>query len=195
MGNSKAYPVFRTDDAATAYAKARHLCALLWECEDRIGLFAELLTVEDVRRMAAVLPGARYEYTGMRTGPAGEDLWFDLDVTTADDRALEPHLPLDMVGMHVPVGIEDRFTAALGRGMAAIDWHGAWPDDPEVGQYASPKYDGVQIVFHGDDPQLDSPAHDHTVFVHVGKFGCPSRARDLAAHIGGDVLGEPLLGW
>ncbi|MFD9359781.1 hypothetical protein [Streptomyces sp. NPDC060031] len=195
MGNSKAYPVFRTDDAATAYAKARQLCALLWRREDRIWLFAELLTVEDVRRMVAVLPGVKFEYSEMRTGPAGEDLWFDLDVTTADDCALEPHLPLDIGGLDVPAGVEDRFVAALGRGMAAIDWHGSWPDDPEAGQYASPKYDGVQVVFHGDDPQWGSSAHDHTVFVHVGKFGDPCRARDLAAHIGGEVLGEPQLGW
>ncbi|MEU8773450.1 hypothetical protein [Streptomyces sp. NPDC048606] len=192
MGNSQAYPVFRTDDAATAYAKARELCALLWAREDQVALFTELLTVEDVRRMAVVLPGATLEYTGGRTDPEGEDLWFDFDVTTMDDRALEPHLPLEILGRRAPVGVEDRFVAALGRGMAAIDWHGSWPDDPEAGQYAHPKYDGVQVVFHGDHPDFDSPTHDHTVFVHVGKGGCLSRAQDLAARIGGEVLGEPV---
>ncbi|MFK0016932.1 hypothetical protein [Streptomyces sp. NPDC091027] len=195
MGDSQAYPVLRTSDAATAYAKARELCTLLWEREDRVCLFTELLTVQDVRRMAAVLPGATFEYTGRRTGPAGEDLWFDLDVTTADDRALEPHLPLEILGMNAPVGVEDRFVAALGRGMAAIDWYGSWPDRPEAGQYAAPKYDGVQVVFHGDNPDFASSTHDHTVFVHVSKWGCLSRAQDLASRIGGEVVGEPLSGW
>ncbi|WP_245936632.1 hypothetical protein [Streptomyces cahuitamycinicus] len=32
---------------------------------------------------------------------------------------------------------------------------------------------------------------EHTVFVHVTKFGDLPRARKLAAHIGSEVLGEP----
>ncbi|MFF2780585.1 hypothetical protein ACFVU3_37515 [Streptomyces sp. NPDC058052] len=195
MGDSTAYAVFRTGDAVTAYAKAKQLCALLSYPEDRIWLFTELLTVEDVRRMATVLPEARFEYTGMRTGPEGEDLWFDLDVTTADDHVLEPHLPLEIQVEPFPAEVADPFVAALGRGMAAIEWHGSWPDEPEAGRYGNPKHDGVQVIFHGDNPGLDSPARDHTVFVHLGRADYLPRARDLATHIGGQVLGGPQHGW
>lgn len=195
MGNSKAYPVLQTTDPAVAYAQARRLCALLARRDDNVWLFAELRTVADVRRMAEVLPEARLEYTEMRTGPAGEDVWFDLDLTAADDAGLEPHLPLDLM-VDVPgQSVEDRFVAALGEGMAAIDWHGSWPDEPEAGRHASPKYDGVQVVFHGDDAQWDNWTEHHTVFVHVGKNGDLPRARKLAAYVGGEVLGEPQTGW
>ncbi|WP_199837107.1 MULTISPECIES: hypothetical protein [unclassified Streptomyces] len=94
MGNSRAYAVFRTTDAVTAYARARRLCGLLAERDDEVGLFAELETVADLRRMAEVLPGAEFNYAGVRTGPTGEHLRFDPDVAAAGDDVLERHLPL-----------------------------------------------------------------------------------------------------
>ncbi|MEU7278545.1 hypothetical protein AB0A69_07110 [Streptomyces sp. NPDC045431] len=196
MGNSQAYPVLRTDDAFTAYAQATRLCALLADREDAVGVFAELRTVQDVRRMADVLPGAAFAYDGARKDSVtGEYVWFDLEVTALDDTELEAHLPLS-VREDVPTGsVEERFVAALGRGAAAIEWHGMWPDDPEGGRYGSPKYDGVQVVFHCDDPQWGEWAEHHTVFVHVTKFGDLSWAEELAARVGGEVLGEAHTGW
>ncbi|MCX5338658.1 hypothetical protein [Streptomyces atratus] len=76
MGNSRAYPVYQTTDASVAYAQAKRLCALPAECDDEVGLFAELRTVTDVRQMAAVLPEANFNDADMRTGEAGEDIWF-----------------------------------------------------------------------------------------------------------------------
>ncbi|MFI8372108.1 hypothetical protein [Streptomyces sp. NPDC085466] len=196
MGNSRAYPVFRTTDATVAYRRAERLRALLAECEDEAELYAELRTVEDVRRMVAVLPEATFDYLDMRTGPNGEDVWFDLDVTTATAAALEAHLPLDVL-TDVPTGtVEERFVAALGQGIAEVCWPGLWPERPEVDQYASAKYDGVQIVFHGARAQLGPWTEHHTVFVHgSGNRGALTRAQELAARIGGEVLGEPQLGW
>jgi hypothetical protein len=196
MGNSRAYPVLRTTDAAAAYTRAKRLCALLEERDDEVGLFAELRTVGDVRRMAAVLPGARFDHADVRTDPAtGEHLSFDLDVTVTDDAGLEPHLPLAIME-DVPAGsVEDRFVEALGEGLAAIDWHGTWPDEPEADQYGSATYDGVQVVFHGERAQWGGWTEHHTVFVHVTKWGDLPRARQLAAHIGSEVLGEEQLGW
>lgn len=71
MGNSTAYPVFRTTDPAEAHARAERLRALLETCEDEVALYAELLTAADVRRMAEVLPGARFDHLDVRTGPEG----------------------------------------------------------------------------------------------------------------------------
>ncbi|MFD7416381.1 hypothetical protein [Kitasatospora purpeofusca] len=195
MGNSRAYPVLRTSDPAEAYARAELLRALLETCEDEVSLYAELLTAADVRRMAEVLPGARLDHLDVRTGPEGEYLRFDLDPRTAEDAALEPHLPLNVM-VDVPTGsAEERFAAAVGRGTAAVHWCGRWPADPETGSVGSPQYDGVQIVFHGDRSQWGGWAEHHTVFVHVSKFGDEPRARKLAAAIGSEVLGEAQLGW
>ncbi|WP_435189000.1 hypothetical protein [Streptomyces sp. bgisy126] len=195
MGNSRAYAVFRTTDAAAAYARAERLCGLLEERDDEVGLFAELRTVAELRAMAEILPGARYDYVNRRTGPDGEDVWFDLDVDATDDATLEPHLPLDLFEDAPTGSVEDRFVRVLGRGTAAVDWCGLWPDDPESDRYPSAKYDGVQVVFHGEEAQWDRWSEYHTVFVHVSKFGDLSRARKLAAYIGGEALGEPQLGW
>ncbi|WP_405770992.1 hypothetical protein OG539_39765 [Actinacidiphila glaucinigra] len=194
MGNSKAYPVLRTTDAALAFRQAERLSALLTQRDGEVELFAELRTIADVRQMAAVLPEPSFAYSEMHIGPAGERS-FELDVTTADDATLEPHLPLEVM-VDVPRGsVEDHFVAALGQGMAGIDWHGSWPEEPEDDLHGSAKYDGVQVVFHGDHAQLGRWTEHHTVFVHVDKFGDLPRARKLAAHIGSAVLDEPQLGW
>ncbi|MFE1905214.1 hypothetical protein ACFW96_16355 [Streptomyces gardneri] len=196
MGNSRAYAVFRTTDATEAYARAVQLRAQLAECDAEADLYAELRTVEDVRRMVAVLPEARYEYLEIRTGPAGEHIWLDLDVATAEATALEAHLPLD-AETEVPTGtVEERFAAALGEGMAEIRWRGLWPARPEVKQYASANDDGVQVLFHGEQAQLNGWTEHHTVFVHgAHNRGGLTRAQELAASIGGEVLGGPQLGW
>lgn len=197
MGNSRAYPVLRTTDAAEAYRQARRLCALLEHIDDRIWLFAIVRTVREVREMAGLVPEADFSYEEERIDPAtGERLWFDLDVTTLDDAELRTHLPLSFREDVERGDVEERFLAALGDGMAAIDWHGRWPDDPEIDSHGHWNCDGVQIVFHGDEAQYgDEWTEDHTVFVHVTKDGDPERAQKLAAHIGSEVLGEEQIGW
>ncbi|MCF3132279.1 hypothetical protein [Streptomyces olivochromogenes] len=196
MGNSMAYPVLRTSDAAEAYAQAKRLCAVLEEREDEVWFYAELRTAAELRRMAEVLPGADFDFLDVRTDPAtGEYLRYDLDVSAVDDRALEAHLPLSVMQEVPGGGVEERFVAALGQSLASLEWHGVWPDDPEADSFGWAKYDGVQVVFHGDHAQWAGWAEHHTVFVHVTKFGDLPRAQKLAALIGGEVLGEPQLGW
>lgn len=196
MGNSRAYPVLRTTDAAEAYRQARRLCARLEHVEDSIWLFAEMRTPREVRRMTSLVPGADLDYVDTRTDPAtGESLCFDLDATTLDDAALEAHLPLSFVEDVERGDVEERFLAALGQGMASIEWHGCWPDDPDADSDGYPKYDGVQVMFHGDEAQYGDWTEEHTVFVHVTKLGDLPRARKLAAHVGSEVLGEAQLGW
>ncbi|MET8215569.1 hypothetical protein ACFYRD_22195 [Streptomyces hirsutus] len=196
MGNSKAYPVFRTGDAADAYRQAGRLCALLEHVDDRIWLFAEMRTPREVRRMAELVPGVPFDYEETREDPAtGHFLLFDLDVATLDDAELRTHLPLSFKEDVERGDVEERFLTALGEGMAAIEWNGRWPDDPEADSYGHWNYDGVQVVFHGDEAQYGDWTEEHTVFVHVTKHGDLPRARKLAAHIGSDVLGEAQLGW
>ncbi|GHH89649.1 hypothetical protein [Streptomyces capillispiralis] len=197
MGNSRAYPVFRTTDAAEAYRQAKRLCALLEHVNDRVWLFSEMRTPGEARRMALIVPGECFDYEDTRTDPVtGDFLFFESDVSALDDAELGTHLPLSF-SEDVERGedVEERFLAALGEGTAAIEWNGRWPDDPEIDSHGHWNHDGVQIVFHGDDAQYGKWAEDHTVFVHVTKYGDLERAQKLAAHIGSEVLGEAQLGW
>jgi hypothetical protein len=116
-------------------------------------------------------------------------------MTTADDATLEAALPLEFFDRVQRGDVEDLFVAALGRGLAGIQWGGTWPEDPDAECYGSVRYDGVQVVFHGDQAQWDQWTEHHTVFVHVDKYGDLPRARKLAALIGSEVLGEAEQGW
>ncbi|MBC9713994.1 hypothetical protein H9Y04_15610 [Streptomyces sp. TRM66268-LWL] len=195
MGNSRAYPVLRTTDAAFAYAQARRLRALLAEREEKVWLYAELRTVADLRRMHEILPGAYLDYEHVRTGPTGDYLTFEIDVAAADDVSLAAHLPLEVNEAFPDTdGVLDRFAEALGEGTAVIAWRGVWPDEPELGLYGRPDYDAVHVVFHGDNAQWDGWAAHHTVFVHVRGAGQLPRVQKLAAHIGSEVLGEAQTG-
>ncbi|MEW1682083.1 hypothetical protein [Streptomyces sp. NPDC093594] len=196
MGNSRAYPVLRTTDAAEAFRQARRLCALLGNVEDKVWLFAELATVPEVRDIAALAPGLPFDYSENRTDPAtGDYLRFDLDVTALEDAALAEHLPLTFSEDVQRERVEAGILAALGEGMASIEWHGRWPDDSDADVDWPSKYDGVQVMFHGEEAQLGDWTEEHTVFVHVTKWGDLPLAQELAAHIGSEVLGEAQLGW
>lgn len=196
MGNSRAYPVFRTSDAVEAWTQALRLKALLEECDDEVILMAEVLTVEDTRRMAAVLPDARFDYVDPPMDPVTHDYAdFDLTITAAEDSELEPELPLEVLHYVQPGIVEERFVRAVGKGMASIGWGGRWPDDAEAERPGVANYDGVEVVFNGDDVSLSQPADHHTVFVHVDKWGDLPRARKLAAHLDSTVLGDAQIGW
>ncbi|MFD9317789.1 hypothetical protein ACFWDQ_08735 [Streptomyces sp. NPDC060053] len=84
---------------------------------------------------------------------------------------------------------------AVGKGMASIGWGGRWPDGAETQSYGAAEYDGVEVVFNGDDVDWSQPADRHTVFVHVDKWGDLPRAEKLAAHLGSTVLGDAQHGW
>ncbi|MEU5246040.1 hypothetical protein AB0G81_18305 [Streptomyces asoensis] len=196
MGNSRAYPVFRTSDAVEAWTQALRLKALLEEHEDEVVLMADMLTVEDTRRMAAVLPNAEFCYVLPRMDPVTHDCTeFSLAITTAEDSALEPELPLEVLHYVQPGTVEEQFVRAVGKGIASIGWGGRWPDDAEAERPGAANYDGVEVVFNGDDVHLSQPADHHTVFVHVDKWGDLPRAEKLAAHLGSTVLGDAQVGW
>ncbi|GAA5035299.1 hypothetical protein [Streptomyces siamensis] len=72
--------------------------ALLEEHDDEVILMAEVLTAEDTRRMATVLPDAEFCYVHPRMDPETHDYAeFSLAITAAEDSALEPELPLEVL--------------------------------------------------------------------------------------------------
>ncbi|MET9062475.1 hypothetical protein ABZX99_32185 [Streptomyces antibioticus] len=196
MGNSRAYPVFRTTDAVEAWQQALRLNALLEEPDDEVTLMADLLTVEDTRRMAAVLPDAEFHHATARRDPVTHDFVESaLTISAAPDSALEPELPLSVL-YYVRAGtVEERFVRAVGKGTASIGLHGTWPDDTETDSFGFAKYDGVEVLFNCDDVNWLHPADHHTVFVHVDKLGDLPRAEKLAAHLDSTVLGDAQHGW
>ncbi|SCF64878.1 hypothetical protein [Streptomyces sp. Ncost-T10-10d] len=196
MGNSRAYPVFRTTSAEEAWTQALRLNALLEERDDEVILMAELLTVEDAQRMAAALPGAGFDYAGARMDPAtGDFLDFVLDIGTVEHSALEAELPLSVLHYVAPGTVERAFVEAVGRGIASVGLRGRWPDDPETDSYGVSKYDGVEVLFNCDDVNWLQRTDHHTLFVHVGKWGDLPRAKGLAEYLGSTVLGEAQRGW
>ncbi|GAA5035295.1 hypothetical protein GCM10023335_80950 [Streptomyces siamensis] len=56
--------------------------------------------------------------------------------------------------------VEQRFVRAVWKGMASVGWGGRWPDDAEADWPGVAKYDGVEVVFNGDDVNLSQPT-DH----------------------------------
>ncbi|WP_443070337.1 hypothetical protein [Streptomyces sp. QHH-9511] len=197
MGHSRAYPVFRTAYAEEAYGLARRLRGFLEWTGDEMWVGAEPRTPQEARRMAAAVPGAAFDYAVARTDPeTGEDLCCDLDdVATAADAVLWDELPLSVSAWVPRDGVEQPFLRAVGAMSGSMDWHGRWPEDPESGTAGSEQYDGGQVVFHSDDPELSRWTEDHTVFVHVDKRSGPDRARMPAEQVGGEVLGAPRIGW
>ncbi|MFI9468824.1 hypothetical protein ACIHBQ_15285 [Streptomyces sp. NPDC052492] len=195
MGDSRAYPLFRSFSAADTLALALRLCSLM-ERQDAVAeLTAELQTAEDVWRMVGVLPGAWYTALGV---PFDSCQWtheYRADTLPRGSRELDTLLPL-RVDEEVAVGegLEDFFVQALGRGPASIYWDGNWRDGPELGLEAYATYEAVEVAFNSLDIDLEIPADEHTVFVHLSKLGNLSRAEWLARQVGVEVLGESVPG-
>ncbi|MEU2430722.1 hypothetical protein ABZ611_14640 [Streptomyces sp. NPDC007861] len=197
MGNSRAYPVHRTTDAAEAYVQAKRLCALLERLDDEMYLSADLRTADEVRRMATVLPRGDYSPVAPLRDPVTDEYLFCTVETLPEDPAeLAAVLPIHVTAYVPPsAAVEEAFLGALGEGPASMDWSGLWLLVPGLGDPGPDKYHGVQAVFHAEDADAEQWSETHTVFVHVYKGGDPDRARWLAAQIGSDVLGESQTGW
>ncbi|MEU4066220.1 hypothetical protein AB0F25_28085 [Streptomyces wedmorensis] len=195
MGDSRAYPLFRSASATDTLTLARRLCSLMEKRHPVVELTAELQTAEDVWRMVDVLPKAVYRAQGV---PFDSYQWtheYRADTLPRDSYGLVTLVPF-RVDVEVPVDeeLEDLFVQALGGGPASIDWDGSWPDVPELDLKAHAKYEAVQVVFNSLDPDGELPADEHTVFVHLSKFGDLPRAEWLARQVGAEVLGEPVPG-
>lgn len=46
--------------------------------------------------------------------------------------------------------------------IAWVYWQGRWPEDPDADRYPMAEYDGVQVVFHGDEAQIGEWTEQHT---------------------------------
>ncbi|MEV4943092.1 hypothetical protein [Streptomyces zaomyceticus] len=206
MSNDVAYPVFRTSDPALALRTARRLIEFGC-CEySVVCAYAELSSVAGVRGMANTMPEGRFcgaseleEFQGVlfEDQPA-----FVVGVPASglptEEAAFEGRLPVEWEVWNLPVGsIEDAFTAAIGPNMGLINWRSLqWPDAPEAGFHGESKHAEVTLLFNTHSRELDEPADDRTVLVHIHSVNIDGRQRNepyahwLAARVGLTVIGS-----
>ncbi|MFE1869606.1 hypothetical protein ACFW9N_01690 [Streptomyces sp. NPDC059496] len=205
MSDAIAYPVFRTPDPALALSTARSLVEFGRYAYSRVSAYAAFHSVAEVRAVAKELPTGWFrgqeeygEFDGVPledrpplvVGVRGPGL-------PADPAAYEGRLPLEWELLNVPVGsIEDAFTAAIGPSRGEINWETlCWPDAPEAGFHGESKHAEVTLLFNTTTRDLDEPADDHTVLLHVRSALADGRqlrepyARWLADQLGLTVIG------
>ncbi|MFD5098283.1 hypothetical protein [Streptomyces albidochromogenes] len=205
MSNDVAYPVFRTPDLALALSTARRLMEF-GRCEySEVSVYAEFRSVAEVWRVAKELPEGWFrgqaEYEKFEGVPLKEQPVLVVGVQgpalPADPAAYEGRLPVECELYDLPVGsIEDAFTAVIGENMGWINWEMlCWPDAPEVGFHGESKHAEVTLLFNTCTRELDEPADDHTVLVHVRSVSVDGRqmrepyAQWLAKQVGLTVIG------
>ncbi|MFB6577580.1 hypothetical protein ACFCYC_09115 [Streptomyces sp. NPDC056402] len=114
-----------------------------------------------------------------------------------DPAAYEGRLPLEWELLNVPVGsIEDAFTAAIGPSRGEINWElPCWPDAPGAGFHGESKHAEVTLLFNTTTRDLDEPADEHTVLLHVRRALVDGRQlREPYAHWLADQLGLTVVG-
>ncbi|MFD9499936.1 hypothetical protein [Streptomyces sp. NPDC060035] len=205
MSNDVAYPVFRTPDPALALSTARRLMEL-GRCEySEVSVYAELRSVAEVRRVAKELPAGWFrgqEEYGEFDGVPLEDrpalvVGVQGPGLPADPSAYEGRLPVECELLDLPVGsIEGAVTAAIGPNVGKINWASlCWPDAPELGYLGDSKHAEVTLLLNTRTRELDEPAADHTVLVHVRSFSVDGRQmREPYAHWLAEQVGLTVIG-
>ncbi|NYV75793.1 hypothetical protein [Streptomyces sp. UH6] len=205
MSNDVAYPVFRSPDPVLALSTARRLMEFGRRADSTVTVGAELRSVAEVRRVAGELPRAWFrgqeEYGEFDGVPWEDQPPLVLGVQGAglpdDPSAYEGRLPVELELYDLPVGsVEDAFTAAIGPNAGEINWSGLdWPDAPRLGFHGESKHAEVTLLLNTRTRDLDEPADDHTVLVHVRSARVDGRERRepyahwLAEQVGLTVLG------
>ncbi|MFF5078081.1 hypothetical protein ACFY36_13595 [Actinoplanes sp. NPDC000266] len=94
-------------------------------------------------------------------------------------RILTPERPL-------PNELAELFLGVVNRDRAAISWDVCWPGNHSAC--------GFQLGLDGDELWHAETPPGHSIYVHVDPSR-PEQAHELAAAVGGTVLGERALGW
>ncbi|MCX4775344.1 hypothetical protein [Streptomyces sp. NBC_01264] len=205
MSNDIAYPVFCTPDLALALSTARHLMEFGRREYSEVSVSVQLPSVAEVRRVAEELPGVWFqgqEECGEFEGVSFEDqpaLVVGVQATglPADPSAYEGRLPVECSLVDQPVdSIEDAFAATIGANIGEICWASlCWPDAPEAGFAGESKHAEVTLLLNTRTRDLDLPADDHTVLVHIRSALFNGRqTREPYAHWLAEQVGLTIIG-
>ncbi|MBD0673729.1 hypothetical protein [Streptomyces sp. CBMA156] len=179
MSNSYAQPILRTADLEEALQVAARLLELADTRQLEVDVEALVDSVQALEPLMSLLPDAEWWAVG-----GGND-------SSCEGDSPVDHLPVRLRGWGKDADMVRPLLAAAGSCPMAVRWDFlGWPEAPDIGLGAGgPRGAYVTVCANARDVDLEKPAADHTVFVHV-KQAEAERAPWLAARVGLKVIGE-----
>ncbi|MFI7504002.1 hypothetical protein ACIBVL_37085 [Streptomyces sp. NPDC049687] len=180
MANSYAQAVLTTPDLDEALRVAERLLDLADTRHLEVDFAARVSTTHELERLTAVMPDA--DWWSHEPGRDGSSRKGD---------SPSEWLPIFMSRWCMAPETVTAFLAAAGSAPAMVRWDfDGWPEAPEVGLgIGGTRGAYVTVCVNARDLDLEEPAPDHTVYVHVKQVEA-QRAPWLAAQVGLQVIGE-----
>ncbi|MFD5708744.1 hypothetical protein [Streptomyces sp. NPDC055099] len=179
MSNSYAQAVLRTPDVTEALRVVGRLLALADTADLEVDFEARVSTMCELERLSKVLPDADWWPYGAGRHGSGRP----------GDRASQC-LPVFMRQWCMAPDSVEAFVAAAASIPAMVRWDfRGWPEAPEVGLGCGGTRGAyVTVCVNARDLDLEEPAPDHTVYVHVTQVEA-RRAAWLAGQVGLQTIG------
>ncbi|MEU4345907.1 hypothetical protein [Streptomyces sp. NPDC023838] len=175
MGNTQAYPVLRTTELPEALALAQELLMVASSyVSAACYLEAWARTETDLERLTALFPDARFQSYGK--GGSKIPISVNMGLSTFGQAAEALRAGVDICPLYVL-------------------WHNmTWPRVPELGLEEEHKYAELEIACSSHDIYCETPAREHTVFIH-SRHGDDGRVAWLASKVGARIVGPAQDGW
>ncbi|MEU4345650.1 hypothetical protein AB0H00_31105 [Nocardia sp. NPDC023852] len=185
VGNSYAFPAFRTPDVDEALRVVNQLLELADTSQLELDFDIAVTSTRTLTRLLALLPEADW----WCIDPGQEEQVLSPSSQRGDDPYTS--LPIHFQHWCVPPEYLPPILAAVGSEMAAIRWDfTAWPAVPELKLDSSGKCAYITVSINARTIWPDESSPDHTVHIHAAEF-YPERATWLAAQVGLEIIGDP----
>ncbi|MEV7251484.1 hypothetical protein ACPXCO_33230 [Streptomyces cyaneofuscatus] len=179
MSNSYAQPVLRTADLSEGLRSVGRLLGIADLRDLQVDFEVLVSSAHVLTSLLTLFPDAEWWAEGGESGSSAE----------GDDPLT--HLPLRLRGWAASPDPVGPFLDALDGSPATVRWDFmGWPEAPEIGLgVGGARGAFVTLCVNARDLELEEPATDHTVFVHVKQIEA-ERAPWLAAQVGLAVIGD-----
>ena len=194
MSTSNALPILRTPDLLNAHQAVQRLLSLAIPMDEfQVSAEAQALTLAEAQDMVAAFPKAAVTPEDPYRPESNDEI---RRMISAGGLGVAALLPVTLRLESQPVGsIEEAFFEVIGSGPGSIHWDFfSWPAVSELGLEIRSKDAYVQIAMNSEDVYQDTPAPDHTVFIHF-REGDVARAEWLARQVGLQPIGPVECGW
>lgn len=180
MSNSYAQPIFKTSDLAAGLRIVEGLLEIADLRDLEVDFEVRISSAQTLSPVLKLLPDAEW--------------WAEGDGGDSSAKGNEPSallLPIRLRGWAMSPRAVEPFLAAVGDDPATVRWDfTGWPEAPDVSLgLGGARGAFVTLCVNARDLELEEPATDHTVFVHV-KQAESERAPWLAAQVGLRVIGD-----
>lgn len=179
MSNSYAQPILRTADLPEGLRIVERLLGIADLRDLEVDFGVRISSAQTVSPLLELFPDAEW--------------WAEDDGGGSSAKGDEPsaHLPIRLRGWAMSPETVEPFLDAVGDNPATVQWDfTGWPEAPGVGLGVEGARGAfVTLCVNSRDLELEEPASDHTVFVHVKQVE-PERAPWLAAQVGLRVIGD-----